>query len=112
MNKNNDKQKSQKSKDNSDFTKNTQKKKAGAKKEARNEYDFIEDIEDKIRNGIKRLSKINLKKLDVGALFVKSEQLRKTISVIDRRASSYANDISSKVVDFINKSVKNYKKKR
>lgn len=32
MNKNNDKQKSQKSKDNSDFTKKTQKKKAGQKK--------------------------------------------------------------------------------
>ena len=107
-----DKKSKKRNKDNSDFTKKTQQKRTGAKEEDEYKYDFIEDIEDKIRNGIKRLPNINLKKLDVGALFVKSEQLRKTISVIDRRASSCANDISSKVVDFINKSIKNYKKKR
>jgi len=107
-----DKKSKKRNKDNSDFTKKTQEKKTEAKEEDGNKCDFFEDIEDKIRNGIKRLSKINLKKLNVGALFVKSEQLRKTISVIDRRASSCANEISSKVVDFINKSVKNHKKKR
>jgi len=110
--KNSSNQQNQSNKDSSDFTKETQEKKKGAKEEYGNKHDFIEYIEDKIRSGIKRLSKINLKKLDVGALFVKSEQLRKTISVIDRRASNYANDISSKVVDFINESIKKYKKKR
>ncbi|MFC1562672.1 hypothetical protein ACFL4Z_01320 [candidate division KSB1 bacterium] len=112
MNKNNDKQQNKKSSDNSDFTKKTQKKKAGAKKEARNEFDFIEDIEDKIRNGIKRLSEINLKKLDIGALFVGIERLRKSITVIDTRVSNYVNDLSSKAVDMVNTSIKNFKKNR
>ncbi len=111
MNKNSKNTKNQKNEDSSDFTKKTQEKKAEAEENDGNEFDFIKNIEDKILNGIERLSEIDLKKLDAGKLFVGIDQLRKSITVIDKRVSNYANDLALKAVDFVNTSIKNHKKK-
>ena len=110
--KSSNKQQGGKSKDNPESTKKSQEEKTKAEEKDECEFDFIKEIEDKIRQGIKGLSEIDLKKLNAGALFVGMEQLRKSVTVIDKRASNYAKDLSSKAVDTINKSIKEYKKNR
>ena len=111
MNKDSKKTKNQKNEDNSDFAKEAREKKAEAEDKDESEFDFIKDMENQILNGIKRLSEINLKKLDAGVLFAGIDQLHKSITVIDKRVSSYAKDLSSKGEDFIKASIKNHKKK-
>jgi hypothetical protein len=84
-------------------------KKKGTKKERKN-MNFFETLKNETEQEINSILEFDIKKSNVGGLFAGIEKLHKSIKGIDNRVSGFANDVSSKVVDYINTSVTNYKK--